>query len=167
MVFRVDLDHFPTAAEQMTGGKSVAVTSREGRTIASAANPSQNLVVVAISGKPPADVRAHLQSAGLTVLNGEWLDAAEVPLMECEEPPAFIAAVAYRSRESMPGLWVDAFPFEPTQAEVLKELYHEFSTSGELDGEVTFEEFVRLANPNVLILTPHDVIRYVRSKPEP
>ena len=56
---------------------------------------------------------------------------------------------------------MDVFPLEPTPAEVLKKIYKEFKESGELR-ELGFEDFVQLAHPNIVILTPEQVQGYLK-----
>lgn len=162
MVFRVDLERFAETAKSLAGASSAAVAARDQRTIVTAAEPSKNLVVAAVTTKPLSEVKELLAGQGLAVETGEWSHTGELQLDACEDQ-AYIAAVAYKSRESMPGVWVEAFPHAPTNAEVLKAIYDEFASTGEV-GEITFEEFVRMAQPNVLVLTPDDIARFLRAR---
>lgn len=165
MVFRVDLEHFADAVKKLLGGKVVAVAARDGRTYLTSGDSAKGLVVVAVSGKPVADVKKLAADKGFEVISGEWMDAAEVPIEGCDDEPPYMAGVAYKSREDMPGIWMDAFPFAPNQSEVLKRMYDEFAETGEI-GDVTFEEFLRLCNPNVVIVSPQDMARFARANRE-
>ena len=102
-----------------------------------------------------------LIESGLEVFEGEWsedrTEASE------EEPALYVAAIAYRSKERAPGLWVDAFESPPIQGQVLKALYDEFLENGEIQ-DVSFEEFVRISEPTVVIVSPEDLSAFARSK---
>jgi hypothetical protein len=108
-------------------------------------------------------VNDELSHAGLKVFDGVW--SAETP--ELEEKgvvgETFIAAVAYHSEDAMPGVWIDAYPFQPSPVQVLRALYDEFRDTGELV-EVPFEEFVRLGTPNVVIAGPKEIEGYAVAK---
>jgi len=109
------------------------------------------------------EVRRKLELAGFEVFEGEWGEAGEWPSDRMVEEPIYIAAIAYRSRERTPGLWVDAYPALPTNATALRTFYDELSTNGEIL-EISFEEFVRAANPNVVILGPNELQNFVKDK---
>jgi hypothetical protein len=47
--------------------------------------------------------------------------------------------------------------------QVLKSLFDEFRDTGELD-EISFEEFVRQANPNVVIVSPSELQSFLTQK---
>ena len=129
MIFRVDLDNFAPAVQRLLGSKLAAVVSRDGRTIVTSADPQKGLIVGALTGKPVSEVRSVLVAAGLEAISGEWNESGELAMDDCDEPPAYIVAVAYKSREAMPGLWVEAFGHSPTQTEVLKAFFDEFETT--------------------------------------
>jgi hypothetical protein len=74
-----------------------------------------------------------------------------------------VAAVSYASGTNQPGVWVDAFEGPPTTVQVLRSVYEEFRKNGEMP-EVSFEEFVRIANPNVAIVTPPELAAYLQAK---
>ena len=67
------------------------------------------------------------------------------------------------SERLMPGVWVDAYSEQPSAAMALKGLYDEFRSTGEV-GEISFEEFVRLALPNVVIVSPLEIEKFIESK---
>jgi hypothetical protein len=163
MTFRVDLENFASAVERLLGVKVAAISTRDGRSILTAADAQKGLVVGCSSGKPASEIRESLTAKGLELISGEWSESGDFSLDSCDEQPSHIVAIAYKSRESTPGIWVDAFPHEPSNAEALKALFDEFESTGET-AEVTFEEFVRLANPNVIVLSPEDVARFARAR---
>jgi hypothetical protein len=139
------------------------------------ANPSQNLLVIAemlIGG--PDDLEAiegDLRSKGVTLETGAWLPTvptqaaqARPPAEGGEAPPEFwIGCVAYQSDEDEPGLWVDAFTEEPSEEDVLRAMFDEFVSSGDL-GDATFEDFTREATPTVQIADARDVRNWLRQK---
>jgi len=162
MVFRVELDAFPDTVARLLGTKVAAVSSRDGRTIVTAGAPDKGLVVVAVTSKPAADASMTLKESGFEVMPGEWIDEAAFAIDDCDAADSWVVGIAYKSRESTPGLWMDAFPYEPTHSEALKAMYDEFVLNGEVE-DVAFEEFLSLAAPNVVLLSPSDVARFARS----
>jgi hypothetical protein len=161
MVLRIGFDEFAATVKRLLPQPEAYVRGRTGGSVVTAADPSKNLIVVATSALDLQATRIALESEGVACFNGSW---------ECDDPqegeqptPAFVAAVAYRSREAMPGLWVDAFPFMPNQADVLQSMYEEFVHNAEVR-EIGFDDFIEFAKPNVLILSPEDLESFLRRK---
>lgn len=165
MVLQVEYDDFAAAVEKVLAIKLAFAVRQGSTTVVTAAKADKNAIVRAETSKGVAAVRNELQLKNIEVLDGEWRagGGAALAASAIAETAGYIGAVAYKSREAMPGLWVEAFPHEPTNAEVLRAIFDEFSATGELE-EVTFEEFVRLAQPNVLVLAPDDVAAFLRAK---
>lgn len=161
MVLRVDLSKFPEAVKGLLATEEVFASSRGSGTWVTAGNPSRALLLSTFTKQPLDIVRRELEGSGLRVYEGEWSLQENVPSTEVAE--TWVAAVAYVSRESMPGLWMDAYAAPPTAAQVLKAMYDEFRTNGEM-AEVTFEEFIRLASPNVQILAPAQIADFAAEK---
>lgn len=162
MTLNVDFDHFAEAVKRHLATKIAYVCRRESRTIVAAADPAANLIVSCSVKQEFASVKATLEKAGLEVAQGAWDDGTESSTNGLEARP-FVAAVAYASDDEMPGVWVDAYATLPTQALVLKALYEEFRQTGEV-GDVSFEEFVRQANPNVVIVSPQEIDTFLEEK---
>ncbi|HZH97357.1 MAG TPA: hypothetical protein VEX38_00170 [Fimbriimonadaceae bacterium] len=161
MVLRVGIEEFPSAVKRYLA-EPLAYLRRKGKgTEVSAGNPAQNLIIVSRSSEELEATSSSLSSKGLECREGSWVaeEAVETP----EESHAFIAAVAYRSREQMPGVWIDAFPFPPHQADVLQAMYEEFIENAEIK-DVPFEDFVQMAKPNVVIVSPEEVAGYLKRK---
>jgi hypothetical protein len=140
----------------------VYVSRTEGKTRVSAADLEKGLIVSATPNLSVDATILELESQGVRAGKGHWSDGVD----RVSDSPAdlpFIAAVAYKSRDDMPGLWVDASLDHPTHASVLKALYEEFQASGEI-GSTTLEEFIRGAMPNVVILTPAEIEKYLNDK---
>lgn len=110
-----------------------------------------------------ADTQGILSPTGIGAYEGHWQDS-DSP-QDSWPHKLHIAAVSYKSDKHPPGIWVDAYLSEPTPAQVLKSIYDEFRETGELL-EVSMEEFVRLATPNVVIVSPSNIRTYLDSKSE-
>jgi len=165
MTLHVPFEQFSKTVESMLETKHVFVTARGRGATVTAADGQKGFLVVSQADLPVAQVKTKLTRAGLEILDGVWRlgDGSEE---ECEERcDAFVAAVAYKSAESMPGVWVDAFRSLPTQVQVLRALFDEFRETGELP-DVSFEEFIRLSEPNVVIVAPNQIQSFLDKKVE-
>jgi hypothetical protein len=161
MVLRVSFEDFPDAVRQYTGGKDAFLAELPSGAAATAGNPGTGVIVSAHSELPYAEAKAGLTRLGLKIHEGTWALEADDPVYGHDQ--IYFAAVAYRSRDIMPGLWMDAFPYEPSRADVLRAMYDEFIHTGEMK-EVTFDEFVRSSFANVVILSPDHVKGFVTKK---
>jgi len=162
MVLKVDLDQFVEEVQSRFGTKDCYVSPLGRGSVATAADPSNALIVACASRSEPEALCKELEAKSLAPKLGNWSLAVEVTVEDMDRP-AYIAAVSYHSKEDKPGLWVDAYPNEPSAADVLMSLYNEFRETGELV-DITFEEFMRLAHPNVVILNPDQVARFAQQK---
>lgn len=106
-----------------------------------------------------------MEKAGFKVHDGSWTLNGEAPANAHELETMHIAAVSYLSGGDQPGVWVDAFLGQPTTIQVLRAAYDEFISNGEM-GEASFEEFIRLAKPNVAVVSPAELSSYLESKRE-
>lgn len=164
MTLHVPLDRFATSAEKFTETREVYVTSHGTGAIASAGNPSKGALVVSVSELSVADTKARLASAGLTVNDGCWeMDSMPKPEVAKLTQEFHVAAVAYSTDNHQPGVWVDAFGTQPTPVQVLRAMYDEFVNTGEV-GDVSFEEFVRLSNANVAVVSPTELKTFLDAK---
>ena len=164
MVLQVSFKDFGKAAKRLLGDECDAYLSVRGeRTIITAAKPDGPSVVVAIVDRPMEEAKKELESQGYHAYEGRWSD--DLILQELEEGArqTFVAGVAYKSNNGSPGIWIDAFPQLPTQAQVLRSMYEEVKETGEI-ANVSFEEFVHLAEANVVIATPNELKGYVAAK---
>lgn len=155
MVLTVPFEGFAEAMKSLPGARVAYVSTLGSRTVATACDPSSGASVRAFATMPLSEARAALESAGVTVRDGTWGDRPDDP------GPLWVAAVAYKSEENSPGLWVDTYEAKPTTGQVLAELYEEFRETGEV-GDVSMEEFIRLADPNVVILSPEEQAEFAR-----
>jgi len=161
MTLQVDFDQFADAAKRHTKVQHAYLSRHEGRTLVAVADPVSNLILVAMSKHEIEETQAILKNEGFTSSKGAWHEGHDIHASDADT--AFIAAVAYASGDEMPGVWVDAFAELPSQAMILKAIYEEFRQTGEV-GEVSFEEFVRQANPNVVIVSPSEISSFLESK---
>jgi hypothetical protein len=163
MILHVAFEQFAPTVRRLLKTKEVFAKA-QGQTVRlTAADPDKPAVVASTAAGPLDAARTRLEEEGLEVLEGEWRGKDWAP--EADEIPcaSYIAAVAYSSREPTPGLWVDAYPAAPLPGTVLRAFYDELAGNGEIP-EVSFEEFVRLTSPNVVILGPEELQSYVASK---
>ena len=150
MVLTVPIEQFSEAVQRYTKSTDVYVTVLESQTVVTAFAPDTATIVCAKTSVDIQEVRATLTKAGLKVFDGHWSDGETL-----ERSELWIGAVAYKSVEETPGLWVNAFRSKPSTGQVLSALYEEFRVAGDV-GEVSLEEFIRLADPNVVILSPSE-----------
>ncbi|HXH61093.1 MAG TPA: hypothetical protein VNI20_07015 [Fimbriimonadaceae bacterium] len=155
MVLTVPLEGFIADALAGGGKKTVYVTTLGNYCIATFAD--NGTVVRADALSPASEVRQTLEKAGLEVREGFWGDKLE------DHSALWVAAVAYKSAEDTPGLWVDTYETKPSPGQVLSGLYDEFRADGDV-GDVSLEEFIRRADPNVVILSPEQQAEFARKK---
>ena len=151
MVLTVSIDDFAETVKLQTKSTDAYLSVVGGRTLATAIEGEKGLLVRAETDATLDSTKQKLAGAGLKVHNGHWGDSSEG-----QAPSYWIGAVAYRSAEETPGLWVHAFAIKPSAGQVLAALYEEFRESGDI-GDVPLEEFIRLADPNVVVLGPEDL----------
>ncbi len=163
MTLHVPFEQFAKTVQRMLEGKDAFVSTHGYGALATAADPQKGILILSQTDHAPAAAKAKLTHAGLEVHDGAWR-AADTLDAEMEEIcEAYIAAVSYKSGEAKPGVWVDAHPAQPTEVQVLRAMYDEFRETGELP-DVSFEEFVRLSEPNVVIVTPNEIHSYLDKK---
>lgn len=159
MVLRVALEDFPEAVRQYAQTAEVFIAPGPAGVSLSAVNPVTGVIVSTASELGEPDVRKMLEAAGLTVREGEWSKQAEGDVIA----EHYVVAVAYRSKEQTPGLWMDAFTRAPTVMEVLRTMYEEFVETGEASS-ATFEQFLNSAQPNVVVLSPDELAAFAAAK---
>jgi hypothetical protein len=162
MTLRVPLEQLAPTVRRVLGSDEVYLTSTRSGSIVTAFSADRGVRIISMVPESPGKVTEQLRKTRLKVQVGQWVapeetDAEEMP------PMPFVVAVAYSTGSVQPGVWVDAFPALPTQAQVLRALYDEFKNTGELD-DVAFEEFVRQANPTVVIVSPSELRSYADVK---
>lgn len=162
MTLRVSLEDFPEAVHRYGGGTEVYVSGPHDALTVTAHNDDTGVVITTIAEEGLDSLRHYLGAAGLELRDGEWegdLDLKEI----------YVAGVAYASREALPGLWIDAFPYPPSTQDVMRAFYDDMVVGGELEG-VSFEQFRKYVHPNVVVLSPSELQGYAsrkRAAPKP
>jgi hypothetical protein len=165
MTLRIPYDDFAATATRHKIRDVYARPSGTGTELTAALGDS-NRIVVCRADEDVDAVRSRLKPHGVEVHNGVWSqDGASELIEEPVVTDGYIAAVSFVSEDTVPGVWIDAYPSLPSEVQVLRSLYDEFRATGEL-GEVAFEEFVRLAQPNVVIAAPNEIQGYLAAKTE-
>lgn len=162
MTLHVELESFAAETKRHTGGQLAYISRFENKTHVTAASASSKIIVSASTKLSLEETKLLLTEQGLEVAHGAWEDGSSTEADSLGQLP-YIAAIAYKSGEEMPGIWVDVFGDPPSPAIALKAIYDEFRETGEV-GDISFEEFVRLANPNIAILNPGDIERFLNQK---
>lgn len=162
MTLRVPFEQFSETVRRVVGVHEAYLVPTETGCICTAFDIGKRVRVLTKESGPPQAAREKLEKSGMKIRPGYWAEGDEdVP--EPLPPVPYIAAVSYHSGNHQAGVWVDAYETLPTVAQVLRALYDEFTGTGELQ-EVPFEEFVRLARPNVVIVTPSELASFVSAK---
>jgi hypothetical protein len=162
MILQVPFEQFAATVQRALKTKEAYVTPKGPGALVTAADPSTDMLVVSLNNRPVAETTSALKAQNFEVFEGCW-HTEETIQDEASVATPYVAAVSYVSQEHMPGVWVDAFASAPTQMAVLKALFEEFKETGQVL-DVTFEEFVRLAQPNVAIVSPSELHGYVAAK---
>ena len=166
MTLHVPFEQFSKTVLRMLTTKDVFVSAHGSGTLVTATDGHNDVLVASHTDLTIAQTKVRLMEADLEPHDGVW-KLGDLQEVDCDERcEAYISAVSYKSSESMPGVWVDAHRTQPTEVQVLRVMYDEFRETGELN-EVSFEEFVRLSEPNVVIVPPYEIQRYLAKKSEP
>ncbi|MEZ0326949.1 MAG: hypothetical protein ACAH95_13700 [Fimbriimonas sp.] len=163
MILQVPFDEFPKTLERVLEGcKDVYLSRHQQQTLVTASK--QGLPVVAAMS--PSDMegsRAALMALGFNVFEGRWNSDLALGEEGDDLTEIYVAGVAYRTESGPPGLWMDAYAVQPTQVQVLKSMYDEMTSTGQM-AEVSFEEFVRLSESNVVVAGPNDLRSFLALK---
>jgi len=119
-------------------------------------------IISAAEERSATKVQADLTAQGFTVEPGLWVSEAAIEHMLEVARATYVVAVAYQATGG-PGVWMDAYPYYPTEGTVLRAMFEEFVDEGLL-GEEDFDLFLREAQPLVRVLTPEDAERFIEAK---
>ncbi len=162
MTLRVPFDLFSETVRRVVGTDEAYLAPTDAGSICTAFDTNKRVRVLTKQPGPASATKEKLEKAGMKIRSGYWAEGDEdVP--EPAQAVPFIASVSYHANKDQAGVWVDAYDSLPTVALVLKAMYDEFTDTGELQ-DISFDEFVRLAHPNVVIVTPSELINYVTAK---
>ena len=163
MTLHVSFEQFSETAKRVLGISEAYLSAAHHGTTITSVHPSHERLVTAWVAMPLNEVKKRLEKDGLKVFEGSWTHDGELSDGMSELATVHVAAVSYLSGEDQPGVWIDAFQSQPTQVQVLKGMYEEFRSTGEMP-EVSFEEFVRLAKPTVVVASPPEIAGYLDAK---
>lgn len=161
MTLHVPIEDFAATVKRVLGHQEAFLHLLGRGTLATAGG--KDMVVAARSKSNPDDVKKQLEALGMSIYRGSWL---EYGLEELGMQPLYVGAVAYKSDDERPGLWLDAYEQPVTPIQVLRAMYEEFVQTGELH-DVDFESFMRMANANVVVLSPEDLEKFAAINPQP
>ncbi len=162
MTLRVPFDLFSETVRRVVGTDEAYVVSTANGCICTAFNTEKRVRVLTKESGPSSAAKEKLEKSGMKIRQGYWAEGEEdVPEPAPNVP--YVAAVSYEATNHQTGVWVDAYDTLPTAAQILRAMFDEFSNTGELQ-EVSFEEFVRLAKPNVVIVTPSELTSFATAK---
>lgn len=157
MTLTVAFDQFADTLKRLGLSKEVFIAPADAKVVITAFHADKNFFVATESSLSIEQVEADLKQMGLTVFQGVWKEGAPT---DVDKEAQYIAAVAYKAKNHQVGVWLDAYPYQPTQAQVLHAIYDEFKQHGEI-GDLGFEAFVRLANPTVVIASHAEMLNFV------
>jgi hypothetical protein len=163
MTLHVPIDRFPETAKRVLDSTEAYVAAHSGGAVATACSVAGTTLVRSFVKSSVEETMNLLRESGFEVYEGAWSHDEGNGFEPDDAGAAYVAAVAYESDEDKPGLWIDAYGSAPTPMQVLKSLFDEFRDTGELD-EISFEEFVRQANPNVVIVSPSELQSFLTQK---
>ncbi len=159
MTLRVPFEGFVDAVRRNLSTHDAYVYKDNTRIIVSAGQGDKRMVVISAAHMPEDDVRAKLHEEGLHVYSGIWSIADDLELLEMP----YLGAVSYRASRDKTALWIDAYPTQPTEVQVLQDMYEEFKENQEID-DVGFDTFEQSAQASVLVLTPEQVESFFTAK---
>lgn len=164
MTLVVDYPSFVPAVQRYGQGADDCIyMKRAGDSILlSYVNPTSGIQVLAYGIGKEEDIVARLDAEGLCVAKGLWVTEASLEHLAQASNETYIAAVSYETRRG-PGIWVDAYATPPSEGSVLRAIFEEFVSEGLLD-ERAFETFLAEARPQVRILDPDDIQRFIKQK---
>lgn len=163
MVLNVPLETFGETAQRVLDGcRDVYLAVHDHHTLVTASKPGLP-VIASVTDMPPDKAKALLKKQGLTIYDGRWNTEFSLEHDGDDLGDVHIAGVAYHTESGPPGIWIDAYSSTPTPVQVLKTMYEEMIGTGEMT-EVSFEEFVRLSEANVVVISPSELKGFLTQK---
>ncbi len=158
MVLHVDFEHLAEEAKRHGLKPWAYVSSEASQRVVTIGDPASHVVIQAESDMPYTQVAAALTEQGLLVAHGRWLPDPLAGELQIQEQ-TWVAAVAYKSVEEKPGLWVHGYRGEPSVGDVLRDFYEEMSAESGLN-QMPLDEFLSAVEPNVVVLSPDELAAY-------
>jgi hypothetical protein len=165
MTLVVDFSDFPDAIKRFRDSEAepCAFYKKVGDSIElTFVNPRTQVQIVSGFSGAEEEAVAALSQHGICVQKGVWVTEASLEHLARLAGEGYIVSVAYETNKG-PGLWVDAFPYPPTEGGALRYLFEEFVSEGYL-GERDFELFVHDTKPIVRIIGPEEIEKFLAQK---
>ena len=161
VTLRVPFDGFAEAIKRFGGGTVAYVEAQGTQTVLTASMAGS--CIVSVAHLSVDRTMEKLQQQGIQCAPGRWIvDGSE----EFGVAAPFVAAVAYKTDEDRPGLWVDAYEQAPNDMDVLRAMYEEFTATGQV-GEMDFESFLNEVKATVVVVSPEQLAQYAEEKATP
>jgi hypothetical protein len=162
MVHTVPIGEFCAVVVRELGTKSASITRIGSQIIVTAANTESRLIVRSVTEGKLGTIREDLEKQGLTVEEGMWT-LEEESVISTFGPLIYVSAVSYLANPTKPGIWVDAFPEPVTPLQAIRAMFDELCADGEVRN-LTFEEFMEMARPHAVVVTPAELEDFLRQK---
>jgi hypothetical protein len=162
MVHTVPIGEFCAAATRELGTKSASITRIGSQIIVTAANTNLKLVVRSVAEGKLETIKESLEKQGFAVEEGMWtLD--EESVISTFGPLIYVSAISYLASPAKPGIWVDAFPEPVTPSQAIRAMFDELCADGEVH-DMSFEEFMDMARPHAVVVTPAELEDFLKQK---
>lgn len=162
MVHTVPIGEFCAAAARELGATSASITRIGSQVIVTAVNTDSRIIVRSVTEGRMETVRQSLQKEGFTVEEGMWT-LEEDSVTGTFGPLIYVSAISYLASPAKPGIWVDAFPEPVTPSQAIRAMYDELCADGEVH-DMSFEEFVDMARPHAVVVTPAELEDFLKQK---
>ena len=111
VTLRVPFDGFVEAVRRNLSTHDAYVHSDNARVIVSAGQGDKKIVVLSSVQMKLEEAKAKLHEGGLHVFEGLWSVGDDLELLEMP----FLGAVSYRANKEKTGVWIEAYPEEPSE----------------------------------------------------
>lgn len=158
MVLHVEFSHLSEEAKRHGLKPWVYLHTIGAKVIATLADPSSHMIVQSETRTTMEEAKAQAAEQGLLVHEGRWTAdpmSGEINVQE----QIWVAAVAYKSTEEKPGLWVQGYRGNPSAGDVLKDFFEEMAGEADLTG-VSLDDFSQAVNPNIVVLGPNELAAF-------
>jgi len=157
MVLTIPFHDFAFEARERFVGEPIFLVGIQNRTLVSVSNGKQDgTILQAWSQEHSLAVKTKLELAGFKVREGRWSESESDEGSSGAGSNLHVYAIAYKSENGSPGLWIDAGFDSKSEAETMRNFFDELRDNEEIT-KVSFEEFVRLADAKVMVFTPSEL----------
>lgn len=163
MVLHVDFQNLGEEAKRHGLKPWAYLSTTSHGVVATLGDSSQQIVIQSETRMSLEQAKNSLTQQGLLFSSGRWFPdplAGEIQIQE----QLWVAAIAYKSYEEKPGLWVTAYRGSPSVGDVLRDFHNEMCQEASIDN-VSVDELVQMVNPNVVIFGPNDLVNFADHDP--